>query len=144
MVVLKTQEPAAKPALSPEQLLYARVLDYGMKAGLAMLIAGFAAYVGGAVSTQVPLEELSRFWALPVEDYLRESGMTAGWRWLALPDRGEVLALLGIVFLSGISVPCLMAVIPTYAARREWAYLVITILLIGILALAASGVLVAH
>jgi hypothetical protein len=144
MVVLKAPEPAAKPAPSPEQLLYARVLDYGMKAGLAMLIAGFAAYVGGLVSAQVPLEELSRLWVLPVEDYLRESGMAAGWRWLALPDRGEVLALLGIVFLSGVSVPCLMALVPAYAARREWTYLVIAVLLIGVLVLAASGVLVAH
>jgi hypothetical protein len=140
MVVLKAPEPAP----SPEQLLYARVLDYGMKAGLAMLIAGFAAYVGGLVSAQVPLEELSRLWVLPVEDYLRESGMTAGWRWLALPDRGEVLALLGIVFLSGVSVPCLIALLPAYAARREWTYLVITVLLIGVLVLAASGVLVGH
>ncbi len=143
MVVLRAQEPAAT-APSPEQLLYARVLDYGMKAGLAMLIAGFAAYTGGVVSAQVPLEELSRLWALPVEDYLVESGMTAGWRWLALPDRGEVLALLGIVFLAGVSVPCLMALVPAYAARREWIYLVITVLLIGVLVLAASGVLVAH
>lgn len=138
MVVLKA------PAPSAEQLRYARVLDYGMKAGLAMLIAGFAAYLGGVVSAQVPLENLSRLWALPVDDYLRESGMTAGWRWLALPEGGEAIALLGVVFLSGVSVLCLLAVAPAYAARRDWTYLVVTLLLSGILVLAASGVLVAH
>jgi len=126
---------------SPEQLRYARVLDYGMKAGLAVLIAGFAAYVSGIAPPLVPFEELPRLWALPVPDYLRETGMASGWSWLALLGKGDVLALVGIVLLAGVSAPCLLVLVPAYAARRDWAYLVITLLLIGVLVLAASGVL---
>lgn len=129
---------------SPEQLLYARMLDFGMKAGLAVLIASFAAYIAGALPAQVPLEALPRLWALPVDDYLRESGMPTGWDWLAMLNRGDVLALTGIALLAGVSVPCLAALVPTYAGRGDWAYLGITLALIGVLLLAASGILGAH
>jgi hypothetical protein len=141
---LKPDPLAAGAAPSPEQLRYARLLDYGMQAGLAVLIAGFAAYLGGVLPLQVPLEDLPRLWALPVGDYLRESGMAAGWRWSEALGRGDVLALAGIVLLAGVSIPCLMLLVPAYAAGGEWTYLAITLLLIGVLVLAASGVLVVH
>ena len=129
---------------STEQLRYARMLDFGMRAGLAVLIASFAAYVGGALPAQVPFETLARLWILPVDDYLRESGMPTGWAWLAMLNRGDVLSLTGIALLAGVSVPCLAVLIPTYAGRRDWAFLGITVALIGVLVLAASGVLGAH
>lgn len=135
-------EPGGGPA--PEQLLYARILDYGMKAGLAVLVAGFAAYLGGALPAQVPLEDLPRLWALPVGNYLHESGMATGWSWVAMLGRGDLLALAGIVLLAGISVPCLLLLVPVYAEAGDRAYLVVTVLLIGVLVLAASGVFVAH
>ena len=129
---------------SSEQLLYARVLDYGMKAGLALLIAGFAVYVGGLLPLQVPLQELPRLWVLPVGDYLRESGAVVQWYSAEVLRRGDVLALAGIVFLAGVSVPCLLLAGWAYAARRDWYYVAITVTLAGVLALAASGVLVLH
>jgi hypothetical protein len=144
MGVVNREEGGVKAGRSPEQLLYARVLDWGMKAGLAILIAGFAAYLAGALPVQVPLEELPRLWALPAGDALRESGAAAGWNPAAMLDRGDALALAGIVFLAGVSVPCLLLLGLAYAARRDWGYLVITVALAGILTLAASGVLVAH
>lgn len=131
-------------APSPEQLRYARVLDYGMKIGLIALIAGFLAYVAGIAPARVPLEELPRFWGLPVLDYLRETGVTGGWGWLAAPGSGDALAFAGIAVLAGASLPCLLALVPLYAARKDWTYLVITLLLSGVLTLAASGVLVSH
>ncbi len=144
MVDVKPNDRGTSGVPSPEQLLYARILDVGMKTGLAFLIAGFAAYLGGVLPVQVPLEDLPRLWGLPVGEFLRESGMATGWRWFAMLDRGDVLALTGIVLLSGISVPCLVLLVPAYAARGDRAYLVITLLLVGVLVLAASGVLVTH
>lgn len=141
MVGMSGTNPRQNPRASPEQLRYARVLDYGMKAGLAVLIAGFLAYVSGIVPAQVPLEELPRLWVLRVPDYLRETGMTSGWGWLAMVGAGDVLALIGIALLAGISAPCLLVLIPVFARRRDWVYLSITLLQIGVLVLAASGVL---
>ena len=143
MVDVKPNNPGGDGP-STEQLLYARVLDLGMKAGLAVLIAGFAVYLGGVLPVQVPFEDLPRLWALPVGEYLRESGMVAGWGWFAMLGRGDVLALTGIVLLASVSVPCLMLLVPAYAARGDRAYLIITLLLTAVLVLAASGVLVTH
>ena len=125
---------------SGEQLRYARVLEFGMKAGLAILAAGFAAYVAGVLPAQVPFDALPRLWGLPVGDYLRESGMPAGWAWLALLDRADALVLGGIALLAGVSVPCLVVLAPAYAQRGDRVYLAITLATVGVLALAASGV----
>jgi len=137
-------DPGRSNGPSPEQLRYARILEYGMKAGLLLLIVTFVAYVANALPVQVPFEALPRLWALPVGDYLRESGMPPGWGWLALLDRGDVLALTGIALLAGISAPCLVLLLPVYAQRGDWPYFTITVLLAGVLVLAASGVLVSH
>lgn len=144
MVGMNSDNPPNGNGPSPEQLRYARILDYGMKAGLVLLIVSFGAYVSGALPAQLPFEALPRLWALPVGDYLRESGMPTGWHWLAMLDRGDVLALTGIALLAGISVPCLILLLPVYAGRGDWAYFTITLLLVGVLVLAASGVLVSH
>jgi uncharacterized paraquat-inducible protein A len=141
MVGMKREEGAAKGERPNEQLLYARVLDWGVKAGLALLIAGFAAYVGGALPAQVPLEELPRLWALPAGEYLSENG---AWDAAAMLARGDTLALAGVVFLASLSIPCQLLLAFAYAARRDWSYLAIAAALAGVLLLAASGALVAH
>lgn len=126
---------------SAEQLRYARVLDRGMKVGLVVLTATFAVYVAGLMPVQVSFEMLPRLWSLPVTDYLRESGMPAGWGWLGLLAKGDVLALTGIALLAGVSLPCLLRLAPAYAAAKDRTYLGITLALVAVLLLAASGVL---
>lgn len=138
----ETSRPGNGP--SPEQLRYARVLDLGMKAGLVLLVIGFGIYVGGLLPLHVPLEALPRLWTLPVGDFLRESAMPTGWDWVGLVHRGDVLALTGIALLAGISVPCLALLLPAYARQGDRAYFTITLALVCVLLLAASGVLVSH
>lgn len=130
--------------VSAEQLRYARVLDWGMRAGLALLVAGFAAYITGLLPAQVSFESLPRLWTLPVGDYLSESGMSSGWAWVSLPVRGDVLVVAAIAWLSGLSMPCLLVLAPAYAKRRDTAYLLITLALTTVLLLAASGIFGAH
>lgn len=144
MVVMTPQGEGAHAGPSREQLLYARLLGWGMKAGLAMLVAGFVAYLAGALPLQAPLEELPRLWTLSADDYLREIGTPGGWSAAAMLDRGDALALAGVAFLASASIPCLVALGVAYAAGRDWAYLAIAGALAGVLVLAASGTLVAH
>ena len=137
-------ETGSGQGVSPEQLRYARILGYGMQAGLFLLIATFAVYVSGALPVQVPFEDLPRLWALPVEGYLRESGLEPGWGWLKLTAKGDLLALTGIALLAGVSLPCLAVLLPAYARRGDRTYLAVTLALIAVLVLAASGVFIAH
>lgn len=127
-----------------DQLRYARVLNVGMKAGLALLTGGFVAYVAGMLPSHLAFDDLPRLWALPVGEFLRQSGTEPGWGWLALLDRGDMLAFGGVALLAGISPVCLALLLPAYARRRDWPYLAITTCLIGVLALAALGVMVPH
>lgn len=144
MVDMKGNRPAHERGPSPEQLRYARILDYGMKGGLVALIGGFAAYVGDVLPPQVPFEALPRLWSLPSADYVQESGMAEGWGWLRMLDRGDVLALIGIALLAAVSPLCLVFLVLIYARRGDRAYLAITIALIVVLVLAASGILTSH
>lgn len=137
-------EPGRAAAVAPEQLRYARFLDWGMKAGLAVLTVTFALYLLGVLPPQVPFEALPGLWGLPVADFLRESALAPGWSWLGRLDRGDLLALSGIALLSGVSLPCLAVLARDYARQRDWTYLAITLSLIGVLALAASGWLGGH
>lgn len=135
---------AARAGISPEQLRYARVLDGCMKAGLAVLVATFAVYLSGVLAPQVPVERLPVLWTLPVADFLRESGVRPGWYWLASHAKGDMLALSGIALLSAASFPCLALLARDYARRDDRVYLAITIALIAVLGLAASGWLGSH
>lgn len=123
---------------------YARALDLGVRAGLAVLIASFFAYVTGMVPPHLAFDDLPRLWALPAGELLRQTGTEPGWGWLALLGKGDMLALSGVVLLAGISIACLALLLPAYARRRDWPYLAITTCLVGVLALAASGVIVPH
>lgn len=143
MVAVSERDPRQATGASPEQLRYARVLDVGMKGGLAILIAAFLTYVTGIVPPAVPVEELPRLWSLPLAEYLQSTGMSTGWSWIFQLGKGDMLALVGITVLSGVSAPCLIVLAVAFAKRRDRAYLAITLLVVCVLVLAASGVLTA-
>ncbi len=130
-----------KSSMSEEQLIFARDLDAGVKVGLIALIASLAAYLCGVLPAAVPLERLPELWGLPAAQYLERSALPHGWRWIALLDYGDVLSLASIAFLLSISSICLLRLLAVYAVRRDWTYFAIVLIEIGVLALAASGVL---
>ena len=129
--------------VSSEQVLYARLLDWGAKVGLAVLVAGFAGYVFGFLAPYVPVDQLPELWTLPLADYLARTSTPTGWGWLALLAKGEFAGLAGIAILSGCSLLCLIAVVAIYARRGDRVYAAICVLEIAVLVLAASGVLTA-
>lgn len=128
----------AQPA---EQERYARLLDWGTRVGLLLLVASFVAYVSGLLPGVVPVDRLPELWALPVAQFQARTHMPGGWGWLALLGHGDVLGLLGIALLAGVSIPCLLALVPLYAQRGDKAYVAICLLEVAVVALAASGLL---
>lgn len=136
--------PASDPIVQhAEALRYARLLGWGTRLGIALLVCSFAVYVFGLLPPQVPLDQLPRVWNQPVAIYLQLTGAPTGWNWLALATKGDFINMIGIAVLAGCSIPPLLAVIPQFLKRRDIAYAVICALIAGVLVLAASGVLTA-
>lgn len=126
---------------SPEELRYARVLDIGVKVGLVLLILSFVIYVSGILPPLIPFESLPMYWGLSAKEFAKATHMPMGWGWLSLIGKGDILNLVAIAFLAGVSAICCLAVLPIFARRREMAQLFIAMLHIVVLVLAASNIL---
>lgn len=135
--------PASATGGQPaEQLRYARWLNWGTRAGLAVLIASFAAYVLGLFGSHVPVERLPELWEHPVGRYLELTGLPTGWGWLALIHKGDVAGLAGIVILAGCSLPALLALVPLFlrrGGRGDRAFAVLCLAEVAVIVLAASS-----
>ena len=84
---------------SPEQLAYASWLDTGMKLGFLLLVGTFVVYLLGLTTPQVPVEQLPKYWTMPVAQYLKAADVHTGWSWLALIGKGDYMNFLGIAVL---------------------------------------------
>lgn len=120
---------------------YARWLEWGVRAGVVVLLVGFIAYISGLLPAHVPLEQLPQFWHLPASTYLEKTATPTGWGWLALAYKGDLSGLLGISILLGCSLLPLMRLLVLYIQRRDRVYAGITLAIAGVMVLAASGVL---
>ena len=86
----------------PEQLRYARWLEWGTRFGLALLIVVFLAYGLGLLEPHVPHARLPEVWNLPVSQFLAATGLPDGWGWLNHAHRGDIANLVGIGVLAGM------------------------------------------
>lgn len=134
--------PERVPEQPAEQVHYARLLSWGNRLGLTVLLLSFAAYALGLVGARIPLEELPALWGLPVNSYLRQTGMPVGWGWLALLPQGDILGLTGIVILAGCALPCLLDTARTCLRTGDRLFALLCMAEVAIVALAASGWLV--
>lgn len=126
---------------SEEQELYAKILNAGMLVGLVGLVVAFIIYCVGILEPLIPLEKVQTYWILSVHEYLKQSGIQAGWAWLGNLQFGDMLNFLPIAFLSLLTIVCYIAIIPGLIRKKDTAYVVIAILEIIVLAVAASGIL---
>jgi hypothetical protein len=129
------------PQQPPEQLLYARLLDWGARLGFVLLVAGFAAYVLGWADALVPPEQLPQLWNQPADVFRQHTGMPAGWGWLGLLHKADVANLAGIALLAGCSLPPLLAAMGLYLKQRQWTPALLCAGVVVVVLLAASGLL---
>ncbi|HDZ62506.1 MAG TPA: hypothetical protein ENH40_05115 [Nitrospirae bacterium] len=126
---------------SEEQVLYANILNKGMMIGLLLLIITFIIYAAGILSPKIPLEQVQHYWVMPVNDYLHESGIHAGWAWLGNLRYGDMLNFIPIAFLSILTVICYLAILPGLIRKKDTPYVVLAIIEVIVLCTAASGIL---
>lgn len=124
-----------------EQLAYARLLNIGMKTGLAILVVTFTIYVAGIMQPNVPLDEVSNYWELPAEEYVAETGGHQGWGWVGSLDQADFLNFVGIAFLAAVTIACYARVLPILVRQKDLVYAVFAAAEIAVLVLAASGLL---
>lgn len=127
--------------VTPEQMAYATVLDYGMKAGLAILVTSFVLYLMGIVQPLVPVSDLPNYWSMPVSQYLKATGVGTGWSWVSLVKHGDFLNFIGIAFLSAVTVVCYLRILPFQMKNKDVLLGSIVLIEVLVLALGASGVL---
>ena len=127
--------------ISVEQQRYATLLSWGARSGLALLVISFLAYVFGWMPTHIPLDQLPSVWNLSVNEYLKQTHAPTGWTWLKMIGYGDFASLVGIAWLSGSSLICLLSVIPIYARRRDIVFVMICFIALAVQLLAASGIL---
>jgi hypothetical protein len=134
---------------SEEQVVYANVLEKGMYIGLLLLVITFAIYIFGIMPPAVPLNEIAGYWGMNVDSYLAAINQNflmldhapTGWSWLKLLGRGDFLNFIGVAILSGVTILCYLAIVPTLLRKNDFAYVVMALLEVAILTLAASGIL---
>jgi hypothetical protein len=120
--------------------LFARWVRIGTRIALALLVAGYVAYVAGLLPPQLPPEKLAKLWGLPLGQYLAASGAPTGWQWLALAGRGDYFNYVGIAALAAIVPLAYLRTLPVLA-RHARAHALIALLELAVLLAAASGLL---
>ncbi|MBU2490668.1 MAG: DUF1634 domain-containing protein [Proteobacteria bacterium] len=127
---------------SPEQIRYANMVFWGAWLAIAIMILTYTAYMTGAVKPFIPVEDISRYWAMPASEYIHESGAPTGWSWVALLGHGDYMNFLGIALLAVMTIVCFLgALLPAYIKKKDWIFSGIVILEVLVLTLAASGIL---
>jgi hypothetical protein len=126
---------------SPEQVLYANILNKGMLIGLALLLITFVIYAFGIMDPYIPLNNLSQYWSLSVDDYLHQADIKNGWAWVKMLNYGDFLNFIGIAVLSGVTILCYLAIIPSLLRNKDKLYALLAGVEALVLILAASGIL---
>ena len=125
----------------PEQLAYANLLFIGAWTGIVLMIITYFIYIGGILSPHVDLALITQNWDKGVDEYLKITKSPHGWGWLTLMNKGDFLNFFGIVLLAVLTLICYLFLIAGYKKRKDWAYFVIAITEVIVLAFAASGIL---
>ncbi|MBW1969494.1 MAG: DUF1634 domain-containing protein [Deltaproteobacteria bacterium] len=126
---------------SPEQLLYAKILERGMYIGLLILFVTFGLYAFGIVDPYIPLDKISNYWSMNVNDYLEHAEIKAGWAWLGMLKYGDFINFIGVAILAGVTIICYAAIVPTLLKNNDKVYAILAVLEVIILSAAASGIL---
>ena len=129
------------PQAPPEQITYANLLFYGSWAAIAILVITFGVYVSGVLESYIPINEVSKYWSMPVSQYVHEASIPTGWGWTSLLDTGDFLNFIGIALLAGMTIICFIVILPYYIKQKDVAFIVLIILEVLVLSLGASGLL---
>ncbi len=136
-----SEKPEGQLEATPEQILYAKILEKGMYIGLLALLITFALYAFGIMKPYIPVDKLPTYWTMNVHDYLHHAEIKAGWAWLGMLRYGDFINFVGIAFLAGVTIICYLAIVPVLFKSNDKIYAVLALIEALVLAAAASGLI---
>jgi len=83
-----------------ENLVYSKVMEVGVYAGLAVTVVGFGLLVTGALPACLPMDEAPNVWHLSAQEVSRHFGIPTGLGWLGKARCADILSRVGLAMLS--------------------------------------------
>ena len=128
-----------------EQQLYARIVYHMNHLGLFFLVVGFVLYLTGMLAPHVPLEDLHKYWSLPLDQYLEKTGAPTGWQWISELSYGDAAPLLGVAVLASITIVCYLFLFIKFLQKGIRPLVAITVIELFLMLLSASNLIqIAH
>ncbi|MBS3808657.1 MAG: hypothetical protein KGY38_00685 [Desulfobacterales bacterium] len=127
--------------VTPEQQLYAEMLEKGMYVGLLLLLLTFLLYATGIVDPYIPLDKIAEYWHQSSTDYLHKAGIPDGWGWVGFLGYGDFLNFIPIAILAAVTIFSYLTIIPILLRQNDKVYATLAGIEVLILILAASGLL---
>lgn len=122
-----------------EERIYARWLGAIVTVAFAGLVASFFIYLFRLLPPGIPPEDLPRYWALPVADYVKATGAPTGWAWIRRLNEGDLLNFAGVAVMGSATILAYLRVMPVLAVTGRRALALIALAQVVVLAVAASG-----
>jgi hypothetical protein len=126
--------------ITPRRRAFADGMEWGVRIGLLALAIGYILYLTGILRPHVPTEHLIANWHLPAHQLIETCRLHTGWSWALEFHEGDYLNLIVIAYLASVSVWCCVRIIPFLWRERDVTLFIIVLAQIGVLLLAASGV----
>ncbi|MDT8446995.1 MAG: DUF1634 domain-containing protein [bacterium] len=125
----------------PAQKLYGELLGKLVNVGIVLLFVTFVVYVSGLLPPVIPMEDLPKYWVMPLNEFLEAAGSPTGWGWTQRLGAGDYLTITGIAFLASVSMVCYFVLL--FAAAKAGSKIMVAIVAAELLLilLAASNIL---
>ena len=125
---------------TPDQIVYANMLTFGVWLGLAMMIVFYCLYVFGVITPHVSFEMVTANWGKGVHEYLEVTHTPHGWGWFYLVGKGDFLNYIGFGFIAMLTNICFVILCISYVKKKDWLFAAISLTEVVVLTLAASGI----
>ncbi|NTV05434.1 MAG: DUF1634 domain-containing protein [Chlorobiaceae bacterium] len=122
------------------QLTYATVLSWTSTLGIIFVVAGYLVYVFQLLPSTVSPSEVALHWHLRAAELHKIVPVPSGWDWIYQLGRGDVLSYASVVYLSSVTMLCLVVIIPLFLKEKDMIYAVMTLLQVLVLVFAAAGI----
>ncbi|ANT63877.1 DUF1634 domain-containing protein [Prosthecochloris sp. CIB 2401] len=119
---------------------YARVLERVSWAGVLASVVAYTFYVLHLLPLSVSVESIAGHWHLGADELVARGIVPSGWEWVDYLPSADMLSLAALAILSLTPVAALVVASAAFLRRKDYAYVLISLVQIVVLAVAVSGV----